>query len=104
MKKWRVSSNIGAMTVEAVGVEGAVSRFLRAVFTAQPELRGIDRLDLSVTPAADNVNDWKGIEYPVCPDCRHKKPHLVEVVYCEVLGCNCDRTSVFNFPERTEHA
>ena len=29
-----------------------------------------------------------------CLDCGHQTPHADELVYCEIAGCNCDRTSV----------
>ena len=43
--------------------------------------------------------------YPViatpekCLDCGHQTPHADELVYCEIAGCNCDRTSVATEPE-----
>lgn len=33
----------------------------------------------------------------LCPDCGHDTEHEDEVCYCEVPGCDCDRTSVDNF-------
>ena len=32
-----------------------------------------------------------------CPSCGHTSPHEDRVCYCEIIDCNCDRTSVDNF-------
>jgi len=83
--------------------------------TCEHGLFGLHQLSIQeggrpTRPPPDFECDW--CDGPViatpekCLDCGHQTPHADELVYCEIAGCNCDRTSVSTeaqTPEKCAH-